>query len=98
MANKVSQEDILNFNRLYYECHNKAEVARQTGFSAATVSRYIDPNWTPIDNSSIIRFKYEDLPDFDFEKFKDIKNYGMLCLYSDEERREIEELWKELEV
>ena len=48
MANRVTSEDILRMNKIYYQTHVFAEVARQTGFSASTVRKYIDVNWKPI--------------------------------------------------
>ena len=53
---KVTQKDIVHFNELYYRYKNKARVARETGFSASTVSRYIDPNWKPINEEIIKHF------------------------------------------
>ena len=38
---RVSKNDIERFQLLYNNCHNYAEVARQTGFSASTIRRYI---------------------------------------------------------
>jgi len=47
MANKVTQDDILQFNLLYLELGSYAAVARKTGFSAGTVKKYIVENFTP---------------------------------------------------
>ena len=41
MASKVTNEDILRINELYYKHKTYAEVARQTGFAASTVKKYI---------------------------------------------------------
>ena len=43
MANKVTQDVIKAFNEKYYACHNYSQVARETGFSAGTVKKYIIP-------------------------------------------------------
>ena len=45
MASKVTNEDILRINELYYKHKTYAEVARQTGFAASTVKKYVDKNW-----------------------------------------------------
>ena len=92
---KVTPADITKFNELYLLYKNKARVARETGFSASTVSKYIDPNWRPPKISK--HFTVEELPDFDEEKFKNIDNFGVLCIYIVEEKEEIEELWEEIE-
>jgi hypothetical protein len=98
MARKVTPEDIVQFNELYYKLKTYAAVARETGFSASTVSKYVDKNWRPVDKENIIRFKEEDLPEFSTEIFKGVENYGDLCVLSFEEIREINQLWEELSI
>ena len=100
MASKVTNEDILRINELYYKHKVYAEVARQTGFSASTVKKYVIPGWQPVQVENIIRFNIEQLPDFtDAAKiFSGIDNYGGLCVLTDFEIGEIKELWKELAV
>lgn len=101
MANKVTNEDILQINSLYFQYKTYAEVARQTGFSASTVKKYVDKNWTPVCVENIIRFDLTQLPDFleqVSEKFKGIENYGSLCILSGEEKEEMKVLWGEIAV
>ena len=47
MAKRVTDADIIKINNIYTACGNKAETARQTGFSASTVSKYIIPGYIP---------------------------------------------------
>ena len=98
MAKRVTNEDVLKFNEIYYKTKTYAEVARQTGFSASTVKKYIDINWEPIASENIIRFDMAQLPDFTSaaEIFRGIDNYGNLCVLTNFERTEIEQLWGEL--
>ena len=98
MANRVTSEDILRMNEIYYKTHVFAEVARQTGFSASTVRKYVDVNWKPVENENIIKFDMNDLPEFDTTCFKGIENYGDLCVLTEREQDEMKELWKELAV
>lgn len=98
MANRVTSEDILRMNEIYYKTHVFAEVARQTGFSASTVRKYVDVNWKPIENENIIKFDMNDLPEFDTTYFKGIENYGDLCVLTEREQNEMKELLKELVV
>ena len=100
MANKVTNEDILRINELYYKHKVYAEVARQTGFSASTVKKYVIPGWEPVAIENIIRFDIAQLPDFTTvtDLFKDIDNYGGLCTLTVMEQDQIKELWKELAV
>ena len=98
MASKVTNEDILRINKLYYKHKTYAEVARQTGFAASTVKKYVDTKWAPVVSEEIKKFDISQLPEFDPSIFKGIDNYGDLCVLSKEEREEIKELWKELAV
>lgn len=100
MANKVTNEDILRINELYYKHKVYAEVARQTGFSASTVKKYVIPGWEPVAVENIVRFDIAQLPDFQkaAEIFRGIDNYGNLCTLTDFEKEEIRELWRELAV
>ena len=56
MASKVTNEDIVRINELYYKYKTYAEVARQTGFSAGTVKKYVIANWQPVIKENIIHF------------------------------------------
>ena len=100
MAKRVTNEDILKFNEIYYRTKTYAEVARETGFSASTVKKYIDKNWAPVASENIIRFDIAQLPNFTSaaEIFRGISNYGNLCTLTDYEKEEIKKLWEELPV
>ena len=96
MANKVTQNDVRIFNEKYYNCHNYSQVARETGFSAGTVKKYIIPDWKPIDEKSIQKFN-QPLPEFDMSIFR-LKNWGSLCELSDIEKTEIKQLQEEISI
>ena len=98
MANRVTSEDILRMNEIYYKTHVFAEVARQTGFSASTVRKYVDVNWKPVVTENIIRFELSQIPEFDGSIFRGIDNYGELCVLTEQEKEEMKELCKELAV
>lgn len=98
MATKVTNEDIIRMNEIYYKVHTYAETARQTGFSASTVKKYIIPNWQPVEQQNIVRFEWVEIPDFDDGIFRDVDNYGDLCVLTEREQQEIKELWRELSI
>ena len=100
MASKVTNEDILRINEIYYKTKVYAETARQTGFSASTVKKYVIPGWQPVVTENIIKFDMAWLPDFQeaVKIFRGIDNYGNLCTLTTYEQDEIRELWKELAV
>ena len=97
---RVTSEDILRMNEIYYQTHVFAEVARQTGFSASTVRKYVDTKWAPVVSEEIITFNMNDIPDFKeaIKCFRGIDNYGELCVLTEQEHEEIKELWKELAI
>ena len=98
MANKVTSEDILRINELYYKHKTYAEVARQTGFSASTVKKYVISGWVPVATENIIKFNMDDLPEFEeaVKCFVGVDNYGDLCVLTEREQEEMKELWAEL--
>lgn len=99
MANRVTSEDILRMNEIYYKVHTFAEVARQTGFSASTVRKYVDVNWKPVEQEKVIRFEMSQIPvELDTSIFRGLDNYGDLCVLTADEKEEMKELWKELAV
>ena len=98
MAKRVTNEDILQINSLYFQYKNYAEVARQTGFAASTVKKYVIPGWKPIETKNIKHFNISMLPDFTTDMFVGVDNYGDLCILTEREQEEIKELWGELAI
>lgn len=100
MASKVTNEDILRINELYYKHKTYAEVARQTGFAASTVKKYVIKDWKPVEKKNIVKFDLADLPDFTsaVELFRGINNYGNLCILTEHELEQMKELWEELAI
>lgn len=94
---RVTQEDIKRFNELYYKYKTYAEVARQTGFSAGTVSKYVDKNYVPIDDTKKKTFDGE-INDSNFDIFAATDAWGSLLSLSPEELTELNELWNEIAI
>lgn len=92
----VTQNDIVEMNKLYLELKTYAAVARATGFSPSTVKKYIITDYEVVDESNFKRFD-RPLPDFNPTIFNG-DDWAKLCELSDEEKKEIRELWKELDV
>lgn len=92
----ITQKDIQEINRLYSELHTYAAVARKTGFSPATVKKYVIKDYVPINEENVVRFN-RPLPEFDPVPFR-AEDWGALCVLSNIEIDEIKELWKEIEV
>jgi hypothetical protein len=98
MARKVTTDDIKQFNELYYKHKSYAEVARITGWSSSTVSKYIDKNYQPVASADIKRFNVNtDLPEFNSEIFV-VENLGDLFVLSEDELVEMIDFHKELAI
>ena len=97
---KVTNEDILRINEIYYKVKTYAETARQTGFAATTVKKYIDPNWKPIEQRTIHPFNEELMPEVNqaILVFRGVSDYGYLCTLTETEKEEVKKLWEELAV
>ena len=98
---RVTTDDIKYINDVYYVCKSYAETARRTGWSASTVRSYVDKNYSPVNEQNIHRFDTDtEMPDWHeaVAAFAGIDNYGELCELTDDEREEIEQLWKEIAV
>ena len=97
MATKVTPEMIEEINELYIQLGVKAQVARQVGVSASTVSKYIIPNYIPKSNRVISKCDIE--PTYDFKMFMGtIGSMGNMCELSEEEWADLKELQKEVMV
>ena len=92
----VTQNDIKEMNRLYLELKTYAAVSRATGFSPSTVKKYIIDGFSMVDETQVKRFN-EPLPDLNTKIFRG-DDWGALCILSEDEQKEIEDLWKEMEV
>ena len=93
----ITQEDKKLINKLYKELGTYAAVSRATGFSPGTVKKYIIPNYTEVNEETIIHYSREALPEFQPERFRNC-DWGEMCVLSNDELEEITTLWKELEL
>lgn len=97
MARRVTNDDIRQFNELYYKHKSYAEVARLTGWSSSTVRAYVDKNFSPVLEDKIHRFDPDtEMPEFSTSIFEGVENLGDLFVMSDEEKQEIFDLWEEI--
>ena len=96
MARKVTIDDIRLINESYYRTKSYAATARETGWSAGTVSKYVDKNYAPPAPTEIVRVDMSILPtEFNTDIFN-IPNLGDLCVLTDDEKEDIINVWKEL--
>ena len=98
MATRITQEKIIEINNAYLKTHTYSGAAKITGVSAATVKKYLIPNYIPAEKIEPKRFDRSLLkPEMDTTPFK-TKNWGELCVLSSTEKAEIKELWNELSI
>ena len=100
MANRITEEQKLEINKLYYEIGVKSRVAKIMGISASSVAKYIIPGWKPEEERSIKKFEGEvPGPKAFIEGFLAAENkqdyFWNARLLSKEEWLEIEEFQRE---
>lgn len=98
MANVITAAQKKEINELYAEIGTYAGVARQMGISPTTVKRYVIPNYTPEKDVARVSCdidKCRRIIELSHLTKEDFENKNILCL-TDDEKKDIEELWKEL--
>ena len=95
---RLTDEDKIKINELYLILGTYAGVARATGFSPATVKRYVISDYIP--NKDIKVKKQIFLKDLKLKEsdFSMIENIGDLCFLLKTEKEEIKELWEEMNI
>ena len=84
---RVADNDVILMNQLYLKFGTYSRVAKETGFSASTVKKYIIPNFR--ENLEIVKFD-ASLISSPARKIK-IEEVGELCMLSENEFDEIYE-------
>lgn len=93
---RITEEQKIEINELYLKIGTYSGVAKVMGCAPSTVKKYIIPGFIPQNKINKKIFHKEDLPEFSTEVFKDLENWGELCLLNKEEENEIKELWNEM--
>lgn len=96
MATKITQEDKIRINELYLKYKTYAEVARQTGFSASTVKKYVVPNFIPQDKLEIKKFDKIIPNTFPADFPKNCCQWTELLTFTEIEVANMEKLRKEI--
>lgn len=97
MGKAISQDRIREINDAYLVIKTYSGVAKKLGVSPSTVKKYIIPDYVPEEKLSINRIVFnEEIKPFDKEKFSKDVYWGEMCVLSEEELKEIQELWKEI--
>lgn len=96
MASKITSDIIIEINEKYYLCKNYSKVAREIGLSPSTVKKYVQDNYIPIDKRIFSHVNIKEIEEKILRSKNDNKNFWLIL--SEEEKREIEELWKELSI
>ena len=94
VAKRVTNEDIIKINEIYAAVGTYAETARQTGFSASTVKKYINPHFKTLQHKDIehIEFNFMAPPTYPSAG----QTWRDMMVLSEEEIEDIKELQKEI--
>lgn len=92
MASRVTQDDIIRINEIYYRLKTYAATARETGFAASTVKKYVIENYVPQAEIQYNDIKIELPPASSIV----LENLPTLTLLSPLEWEDIEKLQKEI--
>ena len=85
MTKRVTPEDIERINEIYLVVQSYAETARQVGFSATTVKKYIIKDYKPKEQKKI-----------DLSQFKLNRPTALNLHLTEKEKKGIEALWQEM--
>ena len=89
----ITNSMIVKINNLYENGKNCKAIAHLMNISPYTVKKYIKDYEEDITEKTIYN---KTLPNFNTEIFRE-KDWGELCVLSETETEEIENLWEEME-
>ena len=94
MAKRVTNDDIIQINEVYAAVGTYAETARQTGFSASTVKKYVNVDYVPQASRTFekIEFNHMAFPEYP----QDGQTWRDLMMFSEKEKVRIKDLQKEI--
>lgn len=94
MARRLTEADKIQINEVYAICHSYSKTAEITGFSAASVRKYVLPNYEPAARERPSR------KDFVISTVEDtvswLKQNDEICVLSANEFFSMPKLWEEL--
>ncbi len=94
---KITEEMKVQINELYYRLGVKAQVARELGISAASVTRYLIPNYVPLASREVINCDAAPVIPIDFiNAIYDGADFTEMTKLTETELADMEELRKEI--
>lgn len=96
---RITEEMKVQINELYYRLGVKAQVARELGISAASVTRYLIPNYVPVAARQVIECDTKPTIPIDFiNALAKGDDFTELTKLTAAEKIEMEELREEIYV
>ena len=95
MAKRVTPEDIITINETYLICKSYSATAKATGWSASTVSKYVDKNY--VSKDKIGENPHEDaiIQPAELDAAMDyLLSHSNLSCLKEQERADMKEIWK----
>lgn len=94
---RISAEKIEEINEVYLVTGTYAATARLVGVAPSTVKKYIVPGYVSKNKAEGKDFSKEDFPETPLLTFKNLENWGDLCILNKIEKEKIQDFWKELQ-
>lgn len=91
---RITDEDIININEIYFRIKTYSGTAKETGFSPATVKKYVIIDYKP--KEKIIEKKFDINLISELPRKINISEIGEFCMLSENEYDEVYEFRKEL--
>lgn len=99
MAKRVMAEDIKLINDIFYTTQSYTKTAEATGWSAATVRKYVISDYEPEPPKEEQQFDMSKFPElFDTSELEKVETLGQACVLSDKEIEDMKEFWKEMRI
>ena len=95
MAKRVTPEDIITINETYLICKSYSATAKAAGWSASTVSKYVDKNY--VSKDKIRENPHEDaiIQPAELDAAMDyLLSHSNLSCLTEQERADMKEIWK----
>lgn len=97
MAKRVTPEDIITINETYLICKSYSATAKATGWSASTVSKYVDKNYVSKDKIGENPHKDAIIQPAELDAAMDyLLSHSNLSCLTEQERADMKEIWRTL--
>lgn len=94
MGRRVTPEDVIKINEAYLLCGSYSAAAKATGWSASTVSKYVDPNYKSSVEGARVPFVQTIEPAALDIALEYLLNHSNLSCLTEQEHVDMKAIWK----